>query len=334
MKGYRCLTAHDASQWREATEGALAESFDLAWLQSHAPDVHRICLDLHGAARARCSLWWTQTPAYGTERVGLIGHFAALDEPAARYLLADACAQLAGRGCTLAIGPMDGNTWRRYRFVSERRSAPPFFLEPDNPDAWPRYFEAAGFARLAHYSSALTDDLSARDPRIARAADRWTERGIRVRPFEPERFEQELAAIYALSAISFRRNFLYTPIAEAEFIAQYRQVRSCMRPELTLLAETGERLVGFLFALPDVLQAARGEPVDTVIVKTVAVLPDRQCAGLGGWMVGRVQEIAHELGYRRAIHALMHDENRSRNISDRYARPMRGYTLYARRLAP
>lgn len=332
MTGYRCLEVCNASHWRELVDGALAEAFDPDRLLGHVPDGHRICLDPHGAPRACCSLWWRQTPTHGKERVGLIGHFAALDETAARQLLAHVCAELADRGCTLAIGPMDGSTWRRYRFVTERYTEPAFFLEPDNPNAWPSYFDMAGFVPLAHYSSALTEDLGARDPRVDRVADRWQQRGIRVRPLLLDDFEQELAAIYALSGASFRENFLYTPITEAEFTAQYRRVQSYIRPELTLLAELGERLVGFLFALPDALQAARGTTVDTVIVKTVAVLPDRQCAGLGAWMVGRVQEIAHEIGYHRTIHALMHDDNRSRNISNRYARPMRGYTLYARRL--
>jgi hypothetical protein len=39
--------------------------------------------------------------------------------------------------------------------------------------------------------------------------------------------------------------------------------------------------------------------------------------------------MAREAGYTRAIHALMHDANRSGNISSRYARPIRRYTLYA-----
>lgn len=72
--------------------------------------------------------------------------------------------------------------------------------------------------------------------------------------------------------------------------------------------------------------------MDTVIIKTVAVLPGRAYAGLGNVLVARVQAIAYALGYRRAIHALMHDSNNSRNLSDRYARSIRRYTLYARKL--
>jgi hypothetical protein len=90
--------------------------------------------------------------------------------------------------------------------------------------------------------------------------------------------------------------------------------------------------VGFIFALPDALQSTRGEAIDTVIIKTVAVLPERAYAGLGAFLVDMCQEISRSLGYRKAIHALMYDANNSRNISNRYARVIRRYTLFARKL--
>jgi hypothetical protein len=43
-------------------------------------------------------------------------------------------------------------------------------------------------------------------------------------------------------------------------------------------------------------------------------------------------EAAHRLGYRRAIHALMHAANPSRRISGHTARTIRRYTLFARPL--
>ena len=57
--------------------------------------------------------------------------------------------RLAAERCTIAIGPVDGNTWQRYRLITEPGTEPPFFLEPDNPDAWPGQFTAAGFTPLA-----------------------------------------------------------------------------------------------------------------------------------------------------------------------------------------
>ena len=39
-----------------------------------------------------------------------------------------------------------------------------------------------------------------------------------------------------------------------------------------------------------------------------------------------------QLGYMRAIHALMHEQNASRNLSRQYAHPMRGYALFGKAL--
>ena len=264
----------------------------------------------------------------------MVGHFAASDEAAADMLLSQCLERLRVQGCSLAVGPMDGNTWRRYRFVTEAGQAPAFFLEPENPPAYPDYFIAAGFTPLAEYTSARVDDLTTQDERIPRTIARLGSAGVEWRPLDMARFEAELRAIYRLSVESFTRNFLYTPIDEAEFVAQYRVIAPHVQPELTLMAEQDGALLGYLFGIPDLNQASRGERVDTFIVKTVAVQPGRRAAGLGSVLVAESHRIAHEQGYRRAIHALMHASNNSRNISAHYARTMRRYTLYQQRLGP
>jgi L-amino acid N-acyltransferase YncA len=157
---------------------------------------------------------------------------------------------------------------------------------------------------------------------------------VRWRPLDLDHFEDELRRIYRLSVQSFARNFLYTPISEAEFLAQYMAVAPCVQPELTLMAEQGGELLGYLFGIPDLNQARRGEGIDTFVVKTVAVLPGRRSAGLGSVLVAESHRIAYERGYRRAIHALMHESNKSRNISARYAQTMRRYTLFQLPLGP
>ncbi len=47
--------------------------------------------------------------------------------------------------------------------------------------------------------------------------------------------------------------------------------------------------MGFMFAIPDLLQARRGVPIDTVILKTIAVDPAMSGMGLGGALMDLVQ---------------------------------------------
>jgi hypothetical protein len=308
------------------------------------PDLDLIVKDDDGAIRARCSCWWSTFHTLDAghpghdERIGVIGQYSAESADAGARVLNDACAQLAAHGCTMAVGPMDGNTWRSYRLVIERGSEPPFFLEPDTPDAWVSHFTSAGFETLATYSSALARDLRQRDPRLDALASRLAARDVTIRPLDLTHADDDLRRIYALSLDAFKGNFLYTPLDEAEFMEQNRRLLPAVRPELVLLAEQRSHdhaeLVGFLFAVPDLLQQKRGQTPDTIIIKTVAVRAGLGHAGLGSLLVAEVQQRAAALGYTRAVHALMHEQNVSRNISRRYAETIRRYALFAKRLAP
>jgi predicted N-acetyltransferase YhbS len=298
----------------------------------HQPDSQWMVLGESGQPEARCSLWWNDTPVYEAHRMGIIGHYGAGNGAAAAQLLEIACWELANHGYTMAVGPMDGNTWQRYRLLTERGSEPAFFLEPDNPDDWPGHWAEAGFAPLANYFSAANDHLDRIDPRALEITRRITEMGITLRTIDVDRFEEELRSIHALSLRSFAQNFLYTPLGEEDFVAQYRSVQPYVRPELVHIAEKAGRPVGYMFAIPDMLQARRDLTIDTVILKTMAVDPDFSGAGLGTLFFARCHQTARQLGYKRVIHALMHESNKSKKMSSQTARIFRRYTLYAKRL--
>jgi GNAT superfamily N-acetyltransferase len=299
----------------------------------HAPD--RLVLAVrHGSLVGRCSCWWSTTAWLDGLRTGAIGHYAASTPDAGEAMLARACRLLGAAGCAIAVGPMDGATWRRYRFITDRGTEPLFFLEPDYAESWPNHWSAAGFSPLASYTSAVTADLRSLDSRSKDDATCLAAHGITIRAFDTARADEELRRIFRLASVSFSRNFLYSPIPEAEFLAQHRALLPFVRPELVLLAERARDLLGLVFALPDVLQQRRGADVDTIIVKTLAVHPGVSGKGLGGALVASIHGAARALGYRRAIHALMHETNVSRRLSDRRARTFRRYALLSRSLRP
>jgi GNAT superfamily N-acetyltransferase len=286
-----------------------------------------------GALAGQCSCWWRGTPEYDGLKTGVIGQYSAADAAAGAAVLSQACDVLARAGCAIAIGPMDGSTWQRYRFIVDRGAEPPFFLEPDAPDDGPVQWLSYGFQPIASYSSAMTERLDDEPPAVPRAVRRLATAGISTRPFDASRAPCELRALFDLASVSFRRNFLYTPIAYDHFQSQYAALLPALRPELVLMAERDGAVLGFVLAVPDLLQAGRSAAIDTVIVKTLAVHPSVQGTGVGGALVAMVHRRARALGFRRAIHALMHDANPSNGLSGRFARPFRRYALFAKRLA-
>jgi hypothetical protein len=311
--------------------------FDARQIENHAADAHLCVLDSWGEVRAHCSLWWKATPSLDGRATGAIGHYAAVDDDAAAALLVAAIDRLRENGCEIAIGPMDGNTWRPYRFVTGQSSMhppePPFFLEPVNPRQWPMQFERAGFRKLAGYCSTLNTDLRRPDPRVEPAAARLEDSGVQIRSAVAADLRVQLKRIYNVNRVAFARNFLYAELPEGAFVAQYAELLDRIRPELILLAERDGEMAGYVFAIPDFAQTSRGSAIDTFIIKTVAILPHPGLRGLGGVLVSRVQQAGHLLGFRRCIHALMHEDNVSFRISSHYAQTMRHYTLYSREIA-
>lgn len=264
---------------------------------------------------------------------GLIGWYQALDADAGVDLLRRATGRM-DRNVARVLGPMQGSTWGRYRLAlpdaSDAEAEPPFLSEPWNPRRYPADWEAAGFRVAATYESAIVEDLTEADPRCGEMAERLRARGAAVRPLDPERFDRELQAIYHLSVAAFAENLYYSRIGFDEFRARYLPLRPLLDPELVRLAEDGEgRLLGFVFAFPDLLTMRDGRPTRAVL-KTLATAPAARGLGLGTFLTDEVRRVAHEKGYASVIHALMQADNASVSISRHSARVFRRYALYER----
>jgi GNAT superfamily N-acetyltransferase len=285
---------------------------------------------------ARCAIYTANVPKYEGQTLGLVGQYTAENAEAGRAVLAEACRRLKDAGCTLAVGPMDGNTWKRYRWLTDRGTEPAFFLEPDNPDDFPKWWTASGFQPLATFFSGLNADLSVTDPRTPATLEKLAVEGITLRNIRLDRLDDELKAVHVLSLIAFAGNFLYTPISQADFLAQYMPIRPYLKPELVLFAEKpmahGVELIGFMFGVPDLAQAQRGQPITRAIAKSMAVHPDHGGKGLGSVLIDQFQQACRSVGYSQVIHALMHEANRSRKITAHFGQPIRRYTLFGKGL--
>jgi len=265
-------------------------------------------------------VWTENTPKYKGDPIVTIGACSLNGSEAINFL----------RNCVSLIkekhperkivGPMNGNTWMKHRLIIETSDRKPFRMEPIEPNQLLETFEAAGFQVLSRYSSSSID-LKKEQRNFQKVAKLVERKGIVIRPIDIDNFKQELEAIFELSISAFASNFLYTPLPREIFIQAYLKAKALVDPELVQLAFRNDRLIGFVFCMPD-------ENPQTVIVKTLATCPSERTAGLGTLLVAMVQQIAKDNGYHEAIHALQYESNSSLRISQRfYAEKFRTYGL-------
>lgn len=292
-----------------------------------------LATDTHGRSHGEISAWWRNAPQLLGERTGCIGALKASNTNAALALIHVATRALSQAGCTLAIGPMDGNSWHNYRAVTRCGTRAPFLFEPSPHAIEADCFEEAGYSVLARYSSSESTNLSSSQERAAKYWQSLTTQGFEITTLDGETIENMLPVIHAFMSRSFSDNFLYSPISYKDFLARYRPIIPYIDMRTLIAVRHQGKLAGLLFAIPDLMQAERGESIDTLIYKTLAIDPDYRSQGLSLAMTLYADGIAESLGYRRVIHALMHEHNRSLITSDKLAVRFREYALFARRLA-
>jgi GNAT superfamily N-acetyltransferase len=291
----------------------------------------------------------TLVEAGGGAPYGMLGGFEAFDEPdAVAALFQAAVAWLKDSGAETVIGPIDGDTWHRYRLNVGPLGQPPFLMEPYNPPYYSALWEQAGFTPIEHYHSQWVGDLPAAAAGLGRVHRRVLSQGYRWRCCDMRSFAAELRILYELSSAIFAENFLYDPISWDEFSALYEPVRPLLDPELVLFALAPDgREVGFSFAVPDyhaALAAMRGRRswgaklgfawrrrrAEAVNVKSLGVLPAYRHSGVGAALVCEGYRRAHAKGFRRANLCLIRDGNPSARLDGGQGSLLRRYVLYAR----
>ncbi len=293
------------------------------------------------------------------EQVGYVGaQVFPNDAGALRALLDPALAWLREGGCSLVRAPVTFHTWHPFRFVTGRFagetpcgsgvspakrlprqtegfSQPTLRGEPKNPPHHPALFEDEGFCPIAWYVSMETTALEEMIDAAGEELRRYEQGPLQVRPLDPSRAGEELAAFHRLILASFQENVSYSPIGFEEFAMLYAGAAGQTDPRLIFICEdlgptprTEDGLAGLMYCVAD-----RSDPeVPTIVLKTLAVHPAYRGDGLGGALTAVTHKRALELGFTRAVHALMRTGRPPASVSTRAMRVYRRYTLTERAL--
>lgn len=275
--------------------------------------------------------------------------FECTDDDSGRAVLDASVAWLRERGCTRAVGPMNGSTWHSYRFVVDWKDMTPLLLEPNNPLRYPALWEAHGWQRhptpyfsTAHDNAAVVTALSTKHAHACA-------QGYRMEPVDVRALGSVLRTMYELSLQIFAGNAFYSHITWEEFAALYHGVESLLEPTLVswLRAPDGAH-AGFAFGLPDHAMAVarmRGDsglwaklrfltaprPVRN-LVKTIGVVPAHRGQGLLHELYFSQAKAALAKGLATGVVTLMAGDNRSFTGGGAHQTIVREYALYTRAL--
>jgi len=285
------------------------------------PDAALVVVSQH-QVRARCGLWWRETPCFEHCDTGLIGQYEAHDRMSAHRLLGAAVDRLAQASKSLVMGPMDGDTWHNHRFVVESDDDASFPLEPRQPATWVSDWTSAGFEPMVGYHSSIAPLDGQSDPRVSEVRDRLTAKGVSLRSFNLDAFDNELTAIHRLSLDSFKNNRLYRPLSLDAFLDLYRPLKHAFDPHTSAIAQGPDGILGFVFCYP--------ADTERLVIKTLAIAPGRAWSGLGTWLLDHTYQSGHRVGFQHAIHALMQDDNPSTRMRSNQTRRFRRYALLGR----
>jgi hypothetical protein len=273
-------------------------------------------LELPGA---RCRLYW-DAPHWDGRRTLAVGEFACESTIAGADLLREARRRARALGFGAVVGPMDGDTWHRYRVVTSSDGSRPFLLEPVSGPYDHGAFVAASFEPISRYVSArasLDDAISEPAPPI---------RGVTIAPWDGRDANALVRKLFEMSLSTFERNAFYKPIELESFLQLYEPVLPLIDPELVLFARNADgQIIGFLFGLDNRAPGAER----AAILKTYA----SGMPGCGRLLANTFHRRARDLGFTHVIHALMHEDNPSRRRSQHHrARVFREYALMGARI--
>jgi hypothetical protein len=230
------------------------------------------------------------------------GHFEAKDQATALQIFTAVSNQAKEEGFKYLVGPLNGSTWDDYRINTDQGS---FELIPDNW-YWPWYNDAiinAGFELVAKYYSSSD---AVKDENFLPSYQKLMEKDnsdLIIRPINLNELEAELERASIFCNDAFKKNMFFTPIPNNKFVDKYRPVISRIEPWQMLIAEHKGTMVGMLFSytMPTEKQ--------TLVLKTLARLPEPQYSNLGLSLVYMMLQEAKARGYTKIIKAMMRYEN-------------------------
>jgi len=189
---------------------------------------------------------------------GSTGFFDCGDDPeVARALFDAARSWLAKQGCSRVRGPLNYTIHDTAGLLVEGFTTPPVIDTTWNPPYYQALWEGCGWRGAKDLLGAEGPISAGTPPRAARFAKIARRKGIKVRPLDLARFDDEVARIWEVYNEAWVSNWGHVAISLEEFAFTAKDLRPVLDPGLVRVAEHDGAVVGFMLGLPDLNPAIR-----------------------------------------------------------------------------
>jgi len=289
------------------------------------------------------------------ERAGFFGYLECPDDRAvAEALLGTAADRHRRAGLDTLRGPYELTISQCIGAVVSGFDEPAAFSQSWNAPHIPRLLEALGFDVVLRLATFRLDDAEVVDPDALLGPKQraWlADPRVRVRSFEMDRFDADLAAAMALLNESFTANYGFVPLSPPEVAFMAAPMKRVVRPDLTIFIELDGQPAGVGMMLPDFhilfrRMSGRLWPVgwasfllgartlDAAVAQFIATSPALQNQGLMRILVAEALRRLRRAGFH-TLDGTWISESNAASRAQALAMGMRekhGLALYARRI--
>ena len=218
---------------------------------------------------------------------GFFGFFDTVDDYDVAGALLDAAAGwLRARGLTGVRGPANPTMNDVAGLLVDGFDRPPSILLPYNFPYYRDFLERWGMERAMTMWAFYVHEAYINSERMARGAAIVAKRtpGVTVRPLDPARFHDDVAAAMRVYNRAWAKNWGHVPYTEREALHLADDLKPIIEPELFLFAELDGEPVAFSASIPNLNHALRHLPRGRLASPGLARV-------LGTWKLGGIYEI-------------------------------------------
>lgn len=254
--------------------------------------------------------------------IGQLGYFECVNNnDAARYLFKAATAWLAEHGAQYLWGPINGAAHREHRLMTSGFDRPAFFLEPRNPEYYPKLFSACGFDIIYNWYSTEWDLYGPKQAQYQRIAKQKpsAKSPYLVEWLNPAQPETTLLRLHKMLDRMWVGHLGFVAFSFAEFTASFGGLLTLMDDENILVVKdkSGQDLA-FAMLYPDHADSIRrfnGEVKawqqwhpetrpERMVAYAVAMDPNARKSRLIHEITRQVFKIFYDHGYQSVIMSL------------------------------